>query len=341
MNWKRKALLHGMVWIFLIAIFTLVATGGFTSSKGFLIHFINMSLFNVAIFYINLYLIIPLTLNKRKFFWWFFSCFIIAVSFSFLKYGESFYMYNISDLLITIKGKHIEKSEFWSSIISFFMTNGFFLFISTIYKFTVDWFFNEKEKSELEKQSLSAELAFLKSQINPHFLFNSLNNIYSLAYQKSDATPNAILKLSEIMRYMLYESNDNRVSVLKEITYLESYIELQKLRFKGEAYVKLEVEGQITNQVIVPLVLISFVENAFKHGVATDPKNPIHINISVFKDKLMFTLHNIKNKQNKDQTGGIGMVNVKRRLDLTYPNQYKLSVENRETDYFCELYLNL
>ncbi len=341
MNWKRKALLHGMVWIFLIAIFTLVATGGFTSSKGFLIHFINMSLFNVAIFYINLYLIIPLTLNKRKFFWWFFSCFIIAVSFSFLKYGESFYMYNVSELLITIKGKHIERSEFWSSIISFFLTNGFFLFISTVYKFTVDWFFNEKEKSDLEKQSLSAELAFLKSQINPHFLFNSLNNIYSLAYQKSDATPNAILKLSEIMRYMLYESNDNRVSLLKEITYLESYIELQKLRFKGDAHVRLEVEGQVSDQMIVPLVLISFVENAFKHGVATDPNHPIHINISVFEDKLLFTLHNRKNRQNKDQTGGIGMVNVKRRLEITYPNQYKLNVENREFDYFCELYLNL
>lgn len=341
MNWKRKALLHGMVWIFLIAIFTLVASGGFTSSKGFVIHFINMSLFNVAVFYVNLYLIIPVTLNKRKFFWWFFSCFIIAISFSFLKYGESFYMYNVSNLVITIKGKPIENSEFWSSMISFFLTNGFFIFISTVYKFTVDWFFNEKEKSELEKQSLSAELAFLKSQINPHFLFNSLNNIYSLAYQKSDATPNAILKLSEIMRYMLYESNDNRVNLIKEITYLESYIELQKLRFKDGAYVVLEVEGQIESQVIVPLVLISFVENAFKHGIATDPKNPIHINISVFEDKLLFTLKNLKNKRNKDQTGGIGMVNVKRRLDLTYPDQYKLNIENNEEDYFCELYLNL
>lgn len=341
MNWKRKVLLHTMVWAFLITLFTLVATGGFNSSAGFLIHFLCMTFINVLIFYINLYLIIPITLNKRKFFWWFLSCFIIALSFSVIKYGESFYMYEISNMEIAIKGKTIKNSDVWPNIISFFLTNGFFIFLSTVYKFTVDWFFNEREKSDLEKQSLSAELAFLKSQINPHFLFNSLNNIYSLAYQKSDAAPNAILKLSEIMRYMLYESNDNRVNLEKEITYLESYIELQKLRFKEDAYVVLEVEGQIKDQTIVPLILISFVENAFKHGLATDPQNPIHINIAVFEDKLLFTLNNIKNKQNKDQTGGIGMVNVKRRLDLTYPNQYKLSIDDREDRYFCELYLNL
>lgn len=341
MNWKRKALLHTMVWAFLITLFTLVATGGFNSSTGFLIHFLCMTFINVLIFYINLYLIIPITLNKRKFFWWFFSCFIIALSFAFIKYGESFYMYEISNLEIAIKGKKIQNHNFWGNMLSFFLTNGFFIFLSTVYKFTVDWFFNEREKSDLEKQSLSAELAFLRSQINPHFLFNSLNNIYSLAYQKSDAAPNAILKLSEIMRYMLYESNDNRVYLEKEITYLESYIELQKLRFKDDAYVILEVEGQIKNQTIVPLVLISFVENAFKHGIATDPQNPIHINISIFEDKLLFTLYNLKNKQNKDQTGGIGMINVKRRLDLTYPNQYKLSVDDGEDKYFCELYLNL
>ena len=237
--------------------------------------------------------------------------------------------------------KEMSFSEPERLLLSTFITNGFFIFLSTVYKFTIDWFFNEKEKTELERQRLTAELAFLKSQINPHFLFNSLNNIYSLAYQKSEATPDAILKLSEIMRYMLYESNDNRVALEKEITYLQSFIELQKLRFKGKAHVILEVEGQIQNQNIVPLILISFVENAFKHGLATNKDHPIVINISVFEDNLLFTIKNKKNEQNKDQTGGIGMVNVVRRLDLTYPEKYKLSVENREHEYFSELYLNL
>ncbi|WP_353132093.1 sensor histidine kinase [Pseudopedobacter sp.] len=342
MNWKKKASLHALIWLFLVAIFTLVATGGLNSSQGFLIHFLIMSVWNIIIFYTNLYFIIPATLNKRKFFLWIAACSVLVIIFAFLKYFESFYMFNLSDMEISIKGKKIVKNEFWTDMISHLMVNGFFIFLSTVYKFTVDWFFNEKEKNDLEKQSLTAELSFLRSQINPHFLFNSLNNIYSLAYQKSDDAPTAILKLSEIMRYMLYESNDENVLLSKEINYLQSYIDLQKLRLKGEGQIELLVEGNIDSQVIVPLMLISFVENAFKHGVATDPEHPIKINISVFENNLLFTLSNLKNKQlNKDKTGGIGMSNVKRRLDLTYPNRYKLNVENNADDYFCELYLNL
>jgi two-component sensor histidine kinase len=337
----QKFLLHSVIWAFLITIFTFAATAGFNSSNGLYILFIGLSLLNVLIFYTNLYLIIPITLDKRKFFIWMLACLIIVISFVAIKYGFLFYMHELSGLKMIAKDTEMLFGPSKQTIISTFVINGFFIFLSTVYKFTVDWFFNEQEKSDLEKQSLTAELAFLKSQINPHFLFNSLNNIYSLAYQKSDATPDAILKLSEIMRYMLYESNDNRVSLEKEITYLKSYIELQKLRFRGNVHVILEVEGQIDHQHILPLILISFVENAFKHGLATDAKNPIHINISVFEDKLLFTIKNRKNKLNKDQTGGIGMVNVKRRLDLSYPENYKLTIENKEDDYYSELYLNL
>jgi two-component sensor histidine kinase len=331
-----------MVWLFLITVFTFVSTGGFEASHGVYILFVGLSLFNICIFYANLYLLIPYTLDARKFFFWILGCAAILIMFLAVKYGFSFYIYKISGLKMLFRDKEMLIRDPNELLLTTFITNGFFIFLSTVYKFTVDWFFNEKEKTELEKQSLTAELAFLKSQINPHFLFNSLNNIYSLAYQKSDATPDAILKLSEIMRYMLYESNDNRVDLEKEITYLKSFIELQKLRFKGNAFVVLEVEGQIVNQKIVPLILISFVENAFKHGLATDKDSPIHINISVFEDNMLFTIKNKKNNsRQKDQTGGIGMINVVRRLDLTYPDKYKLSVENKENDYFSELYLNL
>jgi two-component sensor histidine kinase len=342
MSRLKKFLLHAIVWLFLISVFTFVSTGGFEASNGVYILFVGLSLLNICIFYANLYLLIPYTLDIRKFFLWILGCAAILITFLAIKYGFSFYIYKISGLEMLLRNKEMSIREPNELLITTFITNGFFIFLSTVYKFTVDWFFNEREKTELEKQSLTAELAFLKSQINPHFLFNSLNNIYSLAYQKSDATPDAILKLSEIMRYMLYESNDNRVDLEKEIAYLKSFIELQKLRFKGNAFVVLEVEGQIANQKIVPLILISFVENAFKHGLATDKENPIHINISVFEDNMLFTIKNKKsNSSHKDQTGGIGMINVVRRLDLTYPEKYKLSVENKENDYFSELYLNL
>ncbi len=204
-----------------------------------------------------------------------------------------------------------------------------------------DWFENEKVKTNLENEKLTAELAFLKSQINPHFLFNSLNNIYSLAYQKSAKTPEAILKLSEIMRYMLYESNDNMVSLAKEIRYLENYIELQKLRFKDESFVHLDISGDPENQTIMPLVLISFVENAFKHGVATDEKSPIRITIKIESGKLFFRVINRKSDFNKDETGGIGLLNVHRRLDLIYKDKYKLTIDNSTDYYSCVLNLEL
>lgn len=140
---------------------------------------------------------------------------------------------------------------------------------------------------------------------------------------------------------MLYESNDAKVALQTEIEYLQSFIDLQKLRLKTPINVDLVIDGEINQQQIMPLVLISFLENAFKHGVANDPNNPIQIKILLNQNKLFFTIKNKKSNQNKDQTGGIGMVNVIRRLDLTYPNQYKLNIDNSSNNYYCELYLDL
>ena len=143
------------------------------------------------------------------------------------------------------------------------------------------------------------------------------------------------------MRYMLYESNENMVALEKEITYLKNYIELQRLRFKNQAFVFLDVTGDCSNCEIMPLLLISFVENAFKHGVATDEQHPISISIHVEDNELHFTVMNKKNSQNKDQTGGIGLTNVKRRLDLMYRGKYDLSIEDGPSLYSLELHLKL
>ena len=205
----------------------------------------------------------------------------------------------------------------------------------------VDWFLNERVQSDLENQRLSAELAFLKSQINPHFLFNSLNSIYSLAYQKSDTTPEAILKLSEIMRYMLYESNDNKVDLEKELQYLQNYIDLQKIRFGNKAFVDFKITGEVGSQKIVPLLLIAFIENAFKHVVANDASSPICLRINLDGTKLHFFMENKKHRLNKDTEGGIGLNNVKRRLDLLYPGKYTLTIQDNADTYTCELSLVL
>lgn len=338
----QKILLHVIVWLFIITLFLFAGTAGFKTTDAYLIHFIALSVLNVSLFYTNLYLIIPLTLNKQKFIIWFLASIILMLSLTGIKFGEIYYLLTFKNLNISKYGQQeLTKPDFWQFCITSIIINGFFVFLSTVYKFTVDWFLNEKEKRDLENQKLIAELAFLKSQINPHFLFNSLNNIYSLAYQKAENTPYAILKLSEILRYMLYESNDEKVALQTELNYLQSFIDLQKLRFKTPTNVVLTVNGNITDQQIMPLILISFLENAFKHGTLTDEKNPIQINILLIKNKLLFTIKNKKNYYNKDEVGGIGMVNVIRRLDLTYPNQYKLSIDNKTDSYYCELYLDL
>ena len=234
------------------------------------------------------------------------------------------------------------KSQGLASIfLSTLFTSLIFLFLSAVLKFTVDWFLNERIQRDLENQRLSAELSFLKSQINPHFLFNSLNSIYSLAYQRSETTPEAILKLSEIMRYMLYECNDNKVDLAKELQYLQNYIDLQKIRFSNKAFIDFKVAGEVEYQQIVPLLLIAFIENAFKHGVANNPLTPIRLLIDLEELHLHFYMQNKKHNNNRDASGGIGLSNVKRRLDLLYKGKYNLDIRDEADTYTVELSLVL
>ncbi|TAF83646.1 MAG: histidine kinase, partial [Sphingobacteriales bacterium] len=170
MNNSQKILLHITLWLFIVILFLYVGTSGFNSTDAYLIHFINMSILNITLFYINLNLIIPVTLNKQKYIAWAIACTVIIVSLAAIKYGETYYLKSFTHINIAENGQpKLTISGFWQFIISTIIVNGFFIFLSTVYKFTVDWFYNEKEKRDLENHSLVAELAFLKSQINPHF----------------------------------------------------------------------------------------------------------------------------------------------------------------------------
>ena len=338
MNLVRKIFLHAIIWLALIAFLMIISNRGEGIGYSAVITFGYFGIINISIFYINYLLILPRFLNARRYWACAISIVLLIVVFGFVKLGVAAYFQEI----IWMKESKVEPRVYMQRYyLSTLFVSGFFVFVSTTVKFMVDWFVNEKERRALTNEKLSAELAFLRSQINPHFLFNCLNNIYSLAYKKSEKTPEAVLKLSEIMRYMLYESNDSKVELSKEIRYLENYIELQKLRFKGNAYVEFCVSGGDVNQQIVPLILISFVENAFKHGIANDPENPIKILIAVREGELTFTIKNKESNQNKDETGGIGLINVQRRLDLLYPGKHALNISSTEGAYTAELSLIL
>lgn len=337
MNQFKTVFLHFFIWLFILFLLILIGarSGNFTES---VVVFLYFGLINIAVFYINFLYILPKYLNTRQYVGCTFSILILLLISSFVKYAlASVY----SDVVLTGGENRHEQLAFWEYFLAAFFTGLFFVILSTGIKFAVDWFVNEKIRKNLENEKLSAELSFLKSQINPHFLFNSLNNIYSLAYQHSEKTPEAILKLSEIMRYMLQESNDPRVELSKEIRYLENYIELQKLRFKGHTYIQMTVEGAGYHQSVAPLILIAFVENAFKHGVATDPSHPITIDFYIGAGFLNFNVRNRKSIQNKDDTSGIGLNNVKRRLELLYPGNYELEIVEDKNTYNCKLKLIL
>lgn len=194
-------------------------------------------------------------------------------------------------------------------------------------------------KTELTNQNAVSEMGLLKSQVNPHFLFNTLNNIYSLVYQKSEDAPSAVMRLSELMRYMVYDTNTDNVALEKEINYLKSFIELQLLRLRNKDFAEFNIEGNIYGKTIAPMLLIPFVENAFKHGNKKAANPGIVINLTIEDKSIRFDVTNYyqNGAVNKDEIGGIGIENVKRRLELIHPNSHVLNISQTENQYKTHL----
>lgn len=198
----------------------------------------------------------------------------------------------------------------------------------------------DNEKNNLQIQNRQAELDYLKSQINPHFLFNNLNGIYSLIYHKSDKALQAVEQLSSLLRYMLYEKNQ-KVLLTQETAYLLNFIDLQKLRFNYELPLQLQNNIENTDLQIAPLLLIPLVENAFKHGDFRHPQFPLMIQLKTTGRLLHFTVENKKGNYEKDAVSGIGINNLKRRLALIYPGNYQIEITESETCYKTSLSINL
>jgi two-component system sensor histidine kinase AlgZ len=228
-------------------------------------------------------------------------------------------------------------------IVQVVTSNLFIVIFVGMLRFAEDWFELEARRKEIEHEKLAAELNFLKAQINPHFLFNTLNNLYYLAYSKSENTAEVVAKLSQMMRYMIYDSNHPNVLLSKEIEYMQNYISLERLRLNDQIPIKFEVIGNAENLRITPLIFITFLENAFKHGVSnSNPKAWVNVTIQLQDKQCVYTVENsLVEKPEYSEKSGIGLQNVKRRLDLSYPNQYKLITENKKDVYLVQLTLTL
>lgn len=296
---------------------------------------LNISFYAVLV-YTNIYYLIPKFLAKNKFLQYFIALGIFILMITPLK---------MMALYLKFSGDEFMQTNLLKQQSLIFLSNFFVGGISTIYSIINDWAKQVREKQELENQTMVSELKFLRSQINPHFLFNTLNNLYALTLKKSDQAPEIVLKLSEMMRYMLYECNESKVLISKEINYIRNYLDLERIRHRKKVKINFELEGTVQHQKIAPLLLITFIENCFKHGIKNSITTGfVNLKIRLEGDDLYFTVENSKpsglpNMEHK-RAGGIGLVNVRRRLELLYPKVHDLIIEDSPNSYKVELHIN-
>ncbi|MEM6628131.1 MAG: sensor histidine kinase [Bacteroidota bacterium] len=288
----------------------------------------------IAIFYINALFILPKFLNPVRIFSLVLSqltLFGLFLGFHYLKY-----YYFLPQIDAENFGK-IPLSSFTPPFIRIYI---YYSLFGVGYWALYNYLEKEKRNNELEKNLLEAELSYLKYQFNPHFLYNSLSLIHSKAYPLSEELSSSVLLLAKIMRYALQGKPGERVPLVQEIQYLENFIELHRMRFSSNFFVEFLKEGKAEGKYVISLIFISLVENAFKHGQINNPDSPIIIEIKIGDDWLKFHTKNSKNKGIKDPSTGIGLANIKRRLDLLYRNNYKLKIYDEEDIFRTELIIH-
>lgn len=205
-------------------------------------------------------------------------------------------------------------------------------------KLTYEWINEKRRNEELEKTQLRTELNFLKSQIQPHFFFNTLNNLYALVIKKSPNAPDVVLKLSEIMQYVLYEAKEPKITLLREVNYIYSYLDLEKLRYGDKIRSDIEIVGDIDEIEIPPLLFLPFIENCFKHGIANNDDIKVNICFKIKDNHLLFNVTNTFDpSNNKNLKHGIGIENVRRRLQLLYGNNFTLETKIEKSKFKVRL----
>ncbi|MFZ1748800.1 MAG: histidine kinase [Saprospiraceae bacterium] len=333
---KTDSFYHFVFWIslFLVMLVDNISKMGFIQAV--IINLIYVGFF-ALIAYFNIYYLFPKYLKDRNLLWHFGA--LVAASLLLTPIKTSL-------LFLSSSGNADIQSYYLSNQTLIFLSTFFVGTSTTIYKVMTDWLVQQRDKKDLESQNLQSELKFLKSQINPHFLFNTLNSLYALTLKKSDQAPEIVLKLSEMMRYMLYECNEKVVPLKKEIKYMQNYLELEKLRHGSKMDITFNVHGEISDQRIAPLLLIPFIENSFKHGINNQvSKGFVNLELNILDDDLQMMVENSKShslpKPSEKRSGGIGLVNVKRRLNILYPENHHLEIKESPNTYAVELNVNL
>lgn len=337
-----EPIIHLAIWLglYISAIVFIRTIGPFNKIDGTLVAPITVgNIINAAIFYSITLFLIPRYANRNKL-----KHFVIG----FVLVFAGFTMFEtVIDFFLMVSLYSDTPEPFFSVLITNTVVHLLYSSLALGYGFTRRWVVSEKRKQELTREKLTAELNFLKTQLNPHFLFNILNMAYSSASRKGDdQTADIIEKLSVLMRYMIYDSNVEKIEVEKEIDFIRNYINLQKMRFSSDLPVKVTftVDGHYTGYRIAPLILIPFIENAFKYGVKLEQQSDIMLAMNFQNGEMEFTARNsvYKNGQMLDsKNSGIGIKNTQKRLSILYPAKHKLSIDDNGKEFMVKLLLNL
>ena len=336
---RLEAIIHLVFWL-LLAYLTLVE---FDTTGGEAFKWVKLDLFIktgsivfILTFYLNYFFLLPFAFRPLKwqkiltailcsYIFYIICRYIIEQIITFHLYGEQNYFGDFSI-------HHYILDNFYFGSFPIISSSFLWIIIFTIRLLQYNKLIIEEQKN--------TEIKFLKAQINPHFIFNTLNNIYSMVYFKSDKSLAAIEKLSHIMRFTTYESQKEKIKLEEEINYIKAYIELEQLRHNEEYTVKLELPNEISTVEIPPYILSPFVENALKHGEAS-VQNPIEISLTRTKNELHFIVKNKISNNKKDKLGGIGLENLRKRLEIYYPNIHKLVLTEDQSFFIANLQLQL
>ena len=334
--WRYK-IDHAIFWIITI-IFYASVTVDVLDKAGIYQYRLNILVRNgllMLVCYVNIYCLFPVFFRKNKYVLYSLFALCCLLLYTVLKNAHDTWLYGyvLAD---------IQKQNFFYNTFYNFSTAFFYMCFTMALILSKNWYKQHLLLQKMQVEKLETELRYLRAQMNPHFLFNSINTIYFQIDKNNPEARNSLQKFSELLRYQLYECNEEQIAIEKEIEYLKSYIDLQRLRKQKNYNIRFEADEGVRNFSIAPLLLISFVENAFKHvSHYTDKSNDIHICIHKQNNYLLFDVVNSKSSSQLSAREGIGLKNVNRRLELLYANRHELCINNESSSYSVHLKLQL
>lgn len=333
-SWKNFFLML-LLWYVGVIMYALTGSSNWTLAER-LLFYTKFSWPNFALCYILAFFIIPESIKQKRIFLLIILTFLTLAGYIALRYFNNLFWVT---KYYSVFFNGILRKLTLREIISGEAIRGFeFIFIAYAYRFIFNWVVAERQKRELETEKLKSDLTLLRYQLNPHFLFNTINDIYYLSIIKSEKTPDALLKLSDLLRYVLHEKEDF-LPLDKEIEHLNKFIELHKFRFPDESIdMNTQIDTTAQSMQIPPMLLTTFIENAFKHGEPGTTANPVKIELTLSGNRLTYKVINqIGQNISKDKTSGIGQPNLQKRLNLIYPKRHFLRFEQQNEMYISEL----